>query len=477
MRLGADDGHGGAGSCARGSGAMVLRRARRQPTRGILRRMFDVAYRMTPSRRRGRSLGRAARQCRGLAPGARRPVVRGVALGSDPGTLLVVERYARARPTRRTGDGALRGLEGRIGRPDRLERALRRGGRRDRPRDLRDALRVRPGSRVRLPARRGRHPRLDQGVGRAGARAPAGPARRPPGPALGGGEAVRPRRPPGHRCGRQGRHDQQGHGGVQPAGLPGHLVQGPERRGARPRLPVADPQGASRARARSASSTARTTRTSSSSASTTSCPKPVWSARYDQINDFERHLADNGTTIVKFFLSIDRDEQRERFQARYDDPTKRWKFSMGDLEERERWDDYQAAFDEALTRTSTDGGPVVRHPGQPQVVPQPRGGHDPRRHDRRPASRATRRSPRTCRRTSSSSRRRPRRSRGPAVDESDEPGGRRPPWKPPISSGARPCERALPGRRLADRGRGPSRASLRGDQRRRAARHRPTPSR
>jgi PPK2 family polyphosphate:nucleotide phosphotransferase len=86
-------------------------------------------------------------------------------------------------------------------------------------------------------------------------------------------------------------------------------------------------------------------------------PRSVWSKRYDQINAFERHLAANGTTIVKFFLAIDREEQRARFQARYDDPTKRWKFSMGDLEERKRWDDYQAAFDEALSKTSTDVAP------------------------------------------------------------------------------------------------------------------------
>ena len=83
----------------------------------------------------------------------------------------------------------------------------------------------------------------------------------------------------------------------------------------------------------------------------------VWRKRYDEINAFEQLLSANGTTIVKFFLSIDRDEQRERFQARYDDPTKRWKFSMGDLAERERWDDYQAAFDEALSKTSTDVAP------------------------------------------------------------------------------------------------------------------------
>lgn len=86
-------------------------------------------------------------------------------------------------------------------------------------------------------------------------------------------------------------------------------------------------------------------------------PKAVWSKRYDQIKAFERHLAANGATIVKFFLAIDRDEQRERFQARYDDPTKRWKFSMGDLEERARWDEYQAAFDEALSKCSTEVAP------------------------------------------------------------------------------------------------------------------------
>ncbi|HEX5148830.1 MAG TPA: polyphosphate kinase 2 family protein [Candidatus Limnocylindrales bacterium] len=86
-------------------------------------------------------------------------------------------------------------------------------------------------------------------------------------------------------------------------------------------------------------------------------PKRDWSKRYDQINAFERMLTETGTTIVKFFLSIDSDEQRERFQARYDDPTKRWKFSMGDLEERKLWDDYQAAFEDALTRTSTDWAP------------------------------------------------------------------------------------------------------------------------
>jgi len=86
-------------------------------------------------------------------------------------------------------------------------------------------------------------------------------------------------------------------------------------------------------------------------------PKNVWSRRYDEIVEFEEHLTENGTTIVKFFLYIDKDEQRERFQARYDDPTKRWKFALRDLDERKRWDDYIAAYEDALSKTSTDAAP------------------------------------------------------------------------------------------------------------------------
>jgi PPK2 family polyphosphate:nucleotide phosphotransferase len=86
-------------------------------------------------------------------------------------------------------------------------------------------------------------------------------------------------------------------------------------------------------------------------------PKDVWSRRYEEINAFEALLAANGIRIVKIFLLISRDEQRERFQERLDDPTKRWKFRMGDLDERKLWDDYIAAFDDALTRCSTDVAP------------------------------------------------------------------------------------------------------------------------
>ena len=86
-------------------------------------------------------------------------------------------------------------------------------------------------------------------------------------------------------------------------------------------------------------------------------PKSVWSKRFDQINAFEGLLASTGTTILKFFLWIDRDEQKERFQARLDDPAKRWKFRLGDLEERKLWDEYTAAFEDVLGRCSTDAAP------------------------------------------------------------------------------------------------------------------------
>lgn len=86
-------------------------------------------------------------------------------------------------------------------------------------------------------------------------------------------------------------------------------------------------------------------------------PKSVWSRRYRHINEWERMLTDEGTTIVKLFLYIDRDEQRERLQARLDEPHKRWKFSKGDLGERELWTDYVEAFEDVLERTSTEWAP------------------------------------------------------------------------------------------------------------------------
>jgi len=86
-------------------------------------------------------------------------------------------------------------------------------------------------------------------------------------------------------------------------------------------------------------------------------PQERWQAYYEEINNFEALLAGNGTTILKFFLHIDRDEQQRRLQARYSDPTKQWKFQVGDLSERKLWDDYMAAYEDALARCSTDLAP------------------------------------------------------------------------------------------------------------------------
>jgi PPK2 family polyphosphate:nucleotide phosphotransferase len=86
-------------------------------------------------------------------------------------------------------------------------------------------------------------------------------------------------------------------------------------------------------------------------------PEARWRNHYREIRDWERMLTDEGVTVLKFFLAIDKDTQRARFQERVDDPTKRWKFALGDLEERKLWDDYRAAFEEMLAETSMDFAP------------------------------------------------------------------------------------------------------------------------
>ena len=83
-------------------------------------------------------------------------------------------------------------------------------------------------------------------------------------------------------------------------------------------------------------------------------PKSVWKPRYEVINQFENHLVQSGTTILKFFLHISKDEQKARFQDRLDRPEKHWKFEAADLEKRAQWDEYQVAFEDMLQECSTD---------------------------------------------------------------------------------------------------------------------------
>jgi PPK2 family polyphosphate:nucleotide phosphotransferase len=82
-----------------------------------------------------------------------------------------------------------------------------------------------------------------------------------------------------------------------------------------------------------------------------------WKERFQSINDFERHLHRNGTTIVKFFLHVSKEEQRQRLLARLDTPEKEWKFSAADVSERAHWDEYMTAYEDAITATSTKWAP------------------------------------------------------------------------------------------------------------------------
>ncbi|MBC8140269.1 MAG: polyphosphate kinase 2 family protein [Armatimonadetes bacterium] len=86
-------------------------------------------------------------------------------------------------------------------------------------------------------------------------------------------------------------------------------------------------------------------------------PQTLWQERFESIRHMEAHLHRSGTRIVKFFLHLSKDEQRERFLARIDEPEKHWKFSAGDVAERLRWDDYQSAYADCLAATSTKESP------------------------------------------------------------------------------------------------------------------------
>lgn len=86
-------------------------------------------------------------------------------------------------------------------------------------------------------------------------------------------------------------------------------------------------------------------------------PKKVWEARYDEINRFEKYLTENGTTVIKFFLHISKDEQKKRIEERIANPAKHWKLSEADLQERQYWDDYIEAYEDAIRKCNTKYAP------------------------------------------------------------------------------------------------------------------------
>ena len=182
---------------------------------------------------------------------------------------------------------------------------------------------------------------------------------------------------PGHGRRGQGQHHQARDVRREPAGLPGLLVQGALGRGARPRLPVAHQPRACPSAAASASSTARTTRRCWSCACTRdprrgrSCRRS-WS-RTTSGRSASRTSATSSATwrataslIRKFFLNVSKEEQKQRFLARLDEPEKNWKFSLGDVEEREHWDHYMDAYEDMIrahqhraTRRGTSSPPTT----------------------------------------------------------------------------------------------------------------------
>ncbi len=85
--------------------------------------------------------------------------------------------------------------------------------------------------------------------------------------------------------------------------------------------------------------------------------KDVWKKRFKHIRDWEDHLVENGTNVIKFFLNVSKEEQKARFLSRIDEPAKNWKFTMGDVKERGFWDDYMKAYTEAIEATSTEKSP------------------------------------------------------------------------------------------------------------------------
>ena len=262
-----------------------------------------------------------------------------------------------------------------------------------------DPFRVEPGRRVRLPHDfdpsgtrqvkvREAKAILAQGVQHAG---------RVPDAARGAGHLRRRRGAPGDGRGRQGRDDPPRHERRQPAGRPGQQLQGPVERGPRPRLPVAVP-GSSPSAATSGSSTARTTRRSSSSGSIPQIlanqkippqlkDRGIWKRRFREINDWERYLTDQGYRFVKLFLNLSKEEQRRRFLSRIDEPGRTGSSAPTTPRNGPYWDDYQKAFSEVLSNTSTAVGALVRHPGRRQAVRPGRRGRRPgqRAHRDRPA--------------------------------------------------------------------------------------------
>lgn len=93
-----------------------------------------------------------------------------------------------------------------------------------------------------------------------------------------------------------------------------------------------------------------------------------WNKRFEEINNFEKHIAENGTIIFKFFLNLSKEEQKNRLLRRLDRPDKQWKFSSGDLKERKLWDKYQECYEDVLNRSSKSHAPWFNIPADDKAT-------------------------------------------------------------------------------------------------------------
>ena len=211
--------------------------------------------------------------------------------------------------------------------------------------------------------------------GQGGAARDGGRARRPPGAAVRRGRAIGSRRRV--LLVLQGM-DTSGKGGTlrhtvgtgRPPGRPDHVVQGTDRGGARPRLPVAGPPGGARARL-PRRLRPLPLRGRADGRVDELAPADEIERRYDAINDFERELVDDGTVVLKCMLHISPQTQKERLLARLDNPEKHWKYDPGDLDARARWEAYRAAYVGRAGAHEHRARAVARRAERPQVVPQP----------------------------------------------------------------------------------------------------------
>ena len=232
--------------------------------------------------------------------------------------------------------------------------------------DYRKQFRVKPGQKLRLnkldPAYASKHE--SEADSQGGGRTLSQEARPPAGPSLRRAQTLGPHRVAGDGRRRQGRHDQACVQRRQSAGRSRRKLQAADPGRIRARLSLARPRPSAKRRG-NRDFQPLALRGRAGDAGPQAHRQGNLARRYQHICDFEALLAESGTTILKFFLHISKEEQLARFAQRLDDPARNWKISESDYSERKLWDDYIEAFEDAMRATSTDEAPWYVIPVEP----------------------------------------------------------------------------------------------------------------